>query len=194
MQAGPLFSDWPFHGLSPHSYDLIMADPPWLFDLYSAEGEGKSAQAHYKCMDLDQIKQMPVLDLASPNCLLWLWATNPMLPQALELISAWGFAFKTAGTWVKTTKHGKIAFGPGYLLRCASEPFLIATRGSPKTAKNVRTVFHGLIREHSRKPEEGYREAEKLMPRANRLELFSRTNRAGWTVWGDEAGKFGEVA
>ena len=186
--------DWPFGDLEPHSFDLIMADPPWRFDLRSDLGEAKSAQAKYACQDLDWIKSLPVLDLASADSLLWLYATNPMLPQALETMRAWGFTFKTAGTWIKTTVHGKIAFGTGYILRSASEPFLIGTRGEPKTAKNVRSAFHGLAREHSRKPEEGYREAERLIPNARRLELFSRTNRPGWTVWGNETGKFSEAA
>ena len=190
-----LFQDiWPFGDLPPHSFDLIMADPAWDFALRSKAGEEKSAQAQYRCMPLETIKGLPVLDLAAPHCLLWLWATNPMLPQAIDVCRAWGFTFKTAGTWVKTTAHGKIAFGTGYILRGASEPFLIATRGEPKTAKNVRSAFLGLAREHSRKPEEGYREAERLMPRANRLELFSRTNRKGWTVFGDETGKFGDAS
>lgn len=190
-----LFQDlWPFGDLPPHSFDLIMADPPWRFDLRSAHGEAKSAQAHYQCMPLDPIKAMPVLDLAAPDCLLWLWATNPMLREGMQVLDAWGFTFKTAGTWVKTTKKGKIAFGTGYILRSANEPFLIGTRGEPKTSKSVRSAILGQVREHSRKPEEAYAEAEKLMPAARRLELFSRTNRPGWTVWGDEAGKFGDTA
>lgn len=189
-----LFSDlWPFGDLPPHSFDLIMADPAWRFDLRSSAGEGKAAQAHYRCMPLDQIKAMPVLDLASENSVLWLWATNPMLREAIEVMAAWGFAFKTAGTWVKTTKHGKISFGTGYILRSANEPYLIGTRGEPKTSKSVRSAFLGLAREHSRKPEEGYAVAERLMPAARRLELFSRTNRPGWTAWGDETGKFGDA-
>lgn len=190
-----LFRDlWPFGDLPPHSFNLIMADPPWRFDLRSTMGEGKSAQAKYACMPLDPIKAMPVLDLASEDAVLWLWATNPMLPEAMQVMAAWGFTFKTAGTWVKTTKTGKLAFGTGYILRSANEPFLIGTRGEPKTSKSVRSAILGLAREHSRKPEEAYREAEKLMPGARRLELFSRTRRPGWTTWGDEDGKFGEVA
>lgn len=190
-----LFPDlWPFGDLPPHSFDLIMADPPWLFDLRSSAGEGKSAQAHYGCMDLAAIKAMPVLDLAAPDCLLWLWATNPMLPQCLDVLCAWGFQFATAGTWVKMTKNGKQHFGPGYIFRGACEPVLIGTRGEPKTTKSVRSAFFGTVREHSRKPEEAYREAEKLMPAARRLELFSRTRRPGWTTWGNEDGKFGDAA
>lgn len=185
---------WPFGDLPPFSFDLIMADPPWLYKLRSEKGEGKSAQAHYKCMPLDEIKAMPVLDLASENCLLWLYATNPMLPQGLEVLKAWGFEFATAGSWEKTTRHGKQSFGGGYIFRSSNEPILIGTRGEPKTTKSVRSSFRGLARGHSVKPEEGYRQAEKLMPNARRLELFSRTNRKGWTVWGDEAGKFGDAA
>jgi N6-adenosine-specific RNA methylase IME4 len=190
-----LFPDmWPFGDLPPHSFDFIMADPAWRYRMYSEAGEAKSPQAKYRTMPLEAIKAMPVLDLATDNSLLWLWALNPMLPQALSVMSAWGFDFKTAGTWLKTTKHGKINFGTGYILRGSNEPFLIGTRGSPRTAKNVRSGFTGLIREHSRKPEEAYSAAERLMPRANRLDLFSRTDRAGWTTWGDEAGLFGEAA
>lgn len=187
-----LFADrWPFGDLAPHSFDFIMADPAWTYRMYSEAGEAKSPQAHYRTMSIDEIKDLPVLDLAAPDCLLWLWCVNPMIPQAVDVLGAWGFEFKTAGTWVKTTKHGKINFGTGYILRGSNEPFLIGTRGSPRTSKNVRSGFLGKIREHSRKPEEAYRAAEQLMPRANRLELFSRTDRPGWTVWGDEAGKYG---
>lgn len=186
--------DWPFAGINPHSADLIMADPPWRFETRSEEGLGKSAQAHYACLGLDAIKSLPVLDLAAPHAVLWLWATNPMLPDAFEVLKAWGFAFKTAGHWVKTTTHGKIAFGTGYILRCAGEPFLIGTRGEPKTSRSVRSVIMAPVREHSRKPDEAFAEAERLMPRARRLELFSRQSRPGWATWGNEAQKFDEVA
>lgn len=190
-----LFPDlWPFGDLQPHSFHFIMADPAWTYRMYSEAGEAKSPQAQYRTMTIDEIKRMPVLDLAAEDSLLWLWTVNPMIPQALQVMAAWGFEFKTAGTWLKTTKHGKINFGTGYILRGSNEPFLIGTRGSPRTAKNVRSGFTGLIREHSRKPEEAYAAAERLMPNANRLDLFSRTTRNGWTAWGDEAGKFGEAA
>jgi len=190
-----LFQDiWPFGDLPPHSFDLIMADPAWTYRMHSEAGEAKSPQSKYRTMTIEEIKALPVLDLAAPDCLLWLWAVNPMIPQALQVMASWGFEFKTAGTWLKTTKHGKINFGTGYILRGSNEPFLIGTRGSPRTAKNVRSGFTGLIRDHSRKPEEAYAAAERLMPKANRLDLFSRTDRQGWTAWGDETGKFGEAS
>lgn len=170
-----------------------MADPPWDFRNWSKSGEAKNAKSHYACTPLDWIKSIRVADMAGPNCLLWLWATNPMLPQALEVMSAWGFTYKTAGHWSKKTVHGKQAFGTGYIFRNAGEPYLIGTIGRPWTARNVRSVIEGVVREHSRKPIEAYREAEKLCGDVPRLELFGRETRDGWDVMGDEATKFDAV-
>lgn len=181
-----------FQALRPvGGFDLIMADPPWSYEMYSDAGYAKSPDAHYQTMALDEIKAMPVEVLAASDCLLWLWGVGPMLPQALEVITAWGFTFKTQGQWVKQTKNGKQTFGTGYILRNAGEPFLIATRGAPKTTRSVRNTIFGLARQHSRKPEECFREAEKLMPEAQRIELFSRQRRSGWKVWGNETDRFG---
>jgi len=181
---------WPFGDLETFGYDLIMADPPWRFKNWSKAGTKKNASAKYHCMTLDDIKALPVGDLASPHCLLWLWATNPMLPQAIEVLTAWGFQYKTAGTWLKQTVHGNTAFGTGYILRSANEPFLIGTVGKPKTARNVRSAVLGPVREHSRKPEGAFDAAVQLMPDARRLELFSRQSRPAWACWGNETGKF----
>lgn len=195
-------------------FDLIMADPPWRYENWSAAGSAKNATAHYDCTPLEWICDLPVSALAASDCLLWLWATNPLLPEALQVMSRWGFQFKTAGTWIKRTTHGKDAFGTGYILRTSNEPFLIGTIGSPKTTRSTRSTlptyddgFHsiadggdwpkgsitieGLRRDHSEKPEEGFAAAEGLIPDAQRIELFSRTNRAGWRCWGNEVGKLG---
>ena len=185
-----LFRNWPFAPHDPGSFGLIVADPPWSFDNWSAKGEKKNPKAHYSCMGLDAIKALPVAQLGARDCLLWLWATNPMLPQAIETMESWGFQFKTAGTWIKTTKHGKLAFGTGYVLRSASEPFLIGRRGKPpQGAKNIRSAFLAEAREHSRKPDIAYEMAERMAPAARRIELFSRVERPGWATWGDEVGK-----
>jgi N6-adenosine-specific RNA methylase IME4 len=191
---------WPFGALEPWSFDLIMADPPWRFELYSDKGEEKSPQAHYATMTLDELAALPVSDLARDDCLLWLWATAPMLPQQIALGERWGFRYVTSGTWVKRTVHDKVAFGTGYVLRNAHEPFLILKRGDPKTARDVRSVIEARVREHSRKPDAAFRAAEKLMPwvlseggqkrDVRRLELFSRESRKGWETWGNETGKF----
>lgn len=186
----------PFAGLDPFSFGLIMADCPWYFKNYSKKGEGRNATAHYPCMKLEDIKALPVHQLAADDCLLWLWATNPMLPQAFEVMSDWGFTFKTAGTWVKRRKPkpgeklGKVAFGGGYRLRSGNEPFLIGTYGNPKTSRSVSGVIEAVRREHSRKPDEAYDAAERLVPGVNRLDLFAREERPGWIGWGNETGKF----
>lgn len=181
--------------MRPLSYQFIMADPPWLFKNYSEKGEEKNATARYDCMSIDEIRALPVGHLAGEDCVLWLWATNPMLPEALSTLAAWGFTFKTAGHWSKKTKHGKQAFGTGYILRCAGEPFLIGTMGDPKFASNVRSVVEGPIREHSQKPDEAYAAAERLCPRVlRRADLFARQVRHGWDGFGDELHKFGAAA
>jgi N6-adenosine-specific RNA methylase IME4 len=208
-----LFSQkWPFGDLPQHGFGLIMADPPWAYENWSKAGEHKNASAKYDCQSLLWIKQLPVAELADDDCILWLWAINPLLPEAIEVMAEWGFKFKTAGTWVKRTVHGKDAFGTGYLLRSSNEPFLIGTRGQPVTSKSVRsTVASGkahdtdplanigftieaIAREHSRKPDEAFTAAEKLMPNAHRLELFSRQERENWSVWGNQTDKFKGVA
>lgn len=175
-------------------YGLIMADPPWSFAVRSAKGQAKSPEAHYGCMSAECIKSLSVGHLAAPDCVLFLWATNPLLPLAFEVMDAWGFTFKTAGHWSKKTKHGKQAFGTGYILRCAGEPFVIGTIGNPKVSRRVRSVIEGPVREHSRKPDEAFAAAEELCGDVHRLELFSRQSRDGWDSFGDEVDKDWSVA
>jgi len=193
-------------------FSLIMADPPWSYEMRSEKGYAKAPEAQYSTMAFAEIAAMPVELLAAEDCLLWLWAVNPQLPQALDVRAAWGFTFKTAGTWLKGSNRGKVSFGTGYILRSANEPFLIGTRGRPKTTRSTRSAvishderirgmegdwplgtvtIEAAAREHSRKPDEAFRAAEELMPEVCRLELFSREKRRGWTSWGNEVEKFG---
>ena len=171
-------------------YSLIMADAAWHFKTRSKKGDAKSPPAKYRTMTLDEIKAMPVADLAAKDCHLWLWCTNPNIPEALEVMAAWGFTFSTAGHWPKITKNGKLAFGTGYVFRGAGEPYLIGKRGKPKNTRGTRSVIFGQVREHSRKPDEVYAEAERWMPNATRMDLFSRQRREGWHCWGDQADLF----
>lgn len=187
---------WPFQGLEPQAYDFIMIDPPWHFELRSDAGEEKSPQAQYPTMSLEAIAALPVADLARETCLLWLWCTAPGLRTQLPMLDAWGFTFVTSGVWLKTTAKGKHAFGTGYFLRSAHEPFVLASRGEPPMPRprNVRSVVPGLVREHSRKPDSAYAAAERLTSGfagpVRRADLFSRETRPGWESWGNEAGKF----
>lgn len=190
MHPGPLFPNWPFAGLEPRSFSMLMVDPPWSFSLYSAKGGNKSAEHHYKTMSMEDIAALPVGDLAEENSVLWLWGTAPMFPAQVKVAERWGFVYKTMGVWEKVTRTGKQAFGTGYIFRTSHEPIIIATRGEPKTSRSLRSSFSGERREHSRKPEEAFVHAERLMPKATRIEIFSRTNRPGWTSWGDEVGRW----
>lgn len=188
------------------SYRVIYADPNWLIELYSAAGEEKAPQAHYRCMSTPEIiafgrDEVGLEWCCAPDCVLVLWGTFPMLPAAFEVMAGWGFTYKTGGCWGKTTKHGKVAFGTGYIYRSAAEPWLLGTRGEPVSrVKDQRNLLldDGLldgclqldqVREHSRKPD-GMIEAIERQFKGPYLELFSRTDRPGWDVWGDEVGKF----
>ena len=187
----PRFDGWPFAPLEPQAYDLIMIDPPWHFTLRSIKGEGKSAQAHYATMTLDDILALPVGDLAREHCWLWLWCTAPMLPKQLACLEAWGFEYVTQVAWRKVTVNGKPAMGPGYVSRSLHEPVVIAKRGEPQIGRALPSLFDGVRREHSRKPDEAYQVAERFCPVARRADVFARERRTGWDVFGDEVGKFG---
>ena len=188
-------ASWPFGALRPLSYGVIMADPPWSFALYSEAGAAKSAQAQYGCMATADIAALPVGHLARGDCWLWLWATYPMLPQAFEVMSAWGFSYVTGGPWVKRGESGKLAFGTGYVLHTCSELFLLGRFGNPATcSRSIRNVIEAPRREHSRKPDEAYAMAETLFGEVARLDLFSRESRPGWDAFGLEAGKFDRSA
>lgn len=174
------------------AYGAILADPPWRFTTRSAKGKGRSPEAWYACMSLDEIKALPVGDLAAADCGLFLWSTNPMLPQALEVMAAWGFAFKGVGfTWAKLTKHGKWHFGLGYLTRQNTERVLYGTRGRPKRqARDVPELLVAPVREHSRKPREARERIERLLP-GPYVELFAREVAPGWdTAHSDQLGAF----
>jgi len=127
-------------------YGVIYADPPWSFRNWSAKGTGRNAISHYDCLDFPALAALPVSDLAADNCALFLWATDPLLPRAFELIKAWGFEYKTvAFYWVKfnsAAKHDADYFtGLGYWTRANPEQCLLATRGKPpRKAKDVRRL------------------------------------------------------
>jgi len=188
----------------PGHYRVIYADPPWSFATYSRKGKGRSPDAHYDCMDLDAIKRLPVAGWAHPDAVLLLWATDPLLDRALEVIQAWGFAYKTVGFyWAKLNKgtsavasEADFFTGLGFWTRANPEPCLLATRGRPRRRSGgVRKLVLAPRREHSRKPDEMYERIEALLE-GPYLELFARGSRPGWDAWGDQAGLFdaGSVA
>jgi N6-adenosine-specific RNA methylase IME4 len=180
-------------------YDVIYCDIPWAFKVWSEPtGSGRSAASHYPTLDLQAVKDLPVKDIASDDSVLFLWACNSMLPEALEVMNSWGFEFKTiAFTWVKTNKKttDTVFWGMGYWTRQNSEYVLIGTRGKPKRAsKGVHSVVwsheeagadliiddlpEALVRpvmRHSAKPPEIRNRIVELMGQDLRyVELFAR--------------------
>jgi N6-adenosine-specific RNA methylase IME4 len=186
-------ASWPFAGLQMGHYGLILCDPPWRFHNYSEAGEAKNPVAHYDCMEMPDLLALPVGSLAARDCACAMWGIWPMLPEAVALLSAWGFTYKTGGHWHKLSARGKKqAFGPGYHYRGASEFWLIGTIGSPAIlSHSIRNAIAAPVREHSRKPEQMHSDLEALYA-GPRCELFAREPRAGWDIWGNETGKFGD--
>ncbi|AIT81645.1 MT-A70 family methyltransferase [Novosphingobium pentaromativorans] len=186
---------WPFGTMRPFSYGALLVDPPWHFRNFSGKGEGKNPTAHYQCMSLDDIAALPVAHLAAPDCAMFMWATAPLLPEAIEVMNAWGFVYKSGAAWAKQSTTGaKWAFGTGYVFRSAAEFLIVGTVGQPRVqSRSVRNLIVAPVREHSRKPDSQYEMVEALYA-GPYAEIFSRTNRPGWDSWGDEAGKFDEVA
>lgn len=186
----------PFGALPMYQARVILADPPWYFRNFSAKGEEKNPVSHYGCMDLAAIKALPVSELAyPPGCALIMWATAPMLPQAIETMAAWGFTYKSAGAWAKQSSTGlRWHFGTGYCYRSAAEFWLLGTIGHPKQkSRSIRNLIVAPVREHSRKPDEMRRDTELLFD-GPYIELFAREPAPGWMSWGNETGKFAEPA
>lgn len=171
------------------TYQVIYADPPWAYRVWSKKGAGRSAESHYPTMSLEDIKALPVADLADQDCALFLWITFPMLREAWSVMDAWGFSFKTvAFVWVKLNRKSNGLFtGMGYWTRANAEICLLATKGHPKRqARNVHQVILSHVEEHSKKPDEARRRIEVLMGDVPRVELFARQHLPGWDVWGNE--------
>jgi N6-adenosine-specific RNA methylase IME4 len=175
----------------PNYYKVIYADPPWTFATYSRKGKGRSAEAHYDCMSMEDIKALPVAQWAAENCVLFLWTTDPLLEKAFEIIRAWGFTYKTVGFyWAKLNKETPAepnrAFftGLGFWTRANPELCLLAARGKPHRRRaDVRKLIVSPRREHSRKPDEAYERIEALCE-GPYLEMFARFPRPGWDSWG----------
>ncbi len=158
-------------------FQVIVADPPWRYD--------SGNDLPYPTMDIEEIKAMPIRDIAADDAILWLWATNAHLRVAFEVVDVWGFEYKTLLTWVKDR------MGTGEWLRGQTEHCLLAVRGKPVFVNgNYTTALDAARREHSRKPEEFFALVEATSP-GGRVELFCREQRRGWHVYGNEVRKFG---
>jgi N6-adenosine-specific RNA methylase IME4/ParB-like chromosome segregation protein Spo0J len=173
---------------SDRRYAVLYADPPWHFEVYNEEsGVERAAGNYYPTMSLDEICALPVLSLAAPDAILFMWTTAPHLQESFQVLAAWGFEYKTNTVWVKDK------IGLGYFVRNQHELLLVAIRGdmpSPSPANRPPSVISAPRREHSRKPDEAYALIEAMYPALPKLELFARQRRPGWDVWGNDTDKF----
>ena len=172
-------------------YNIIYADPPWQYKVWSKKGNGRSAESHYKTLALKDIVNMKdfINDISANNCVLFIWITYPCLKEAINVIEEWGFTYKTCGfAWVKRNKKANSWFwGMGYWTRANSELCLIATKGKIKSiSRKVHQIIETPIEEHSKKPAIVRDKIVELMGDLPRIELFAREKTDGWDVWGNE--------
>lgn len=195
-----------FDRVVPGKFNVIYADPPWRFKNWSMKelaerGERwarRNGRSPYDVMTTADICTLPVKEMVAPDSVLLMWATYPKLEDALEVIKAWGFTYKTvAFSWLKLNPSGKgFKMGLGYHTRGNVEPCLLATRGD-----GLRRVDNGVMQviiddgdvliapvgEHSRKPGEARKRIERLYGDVPRVELFARQRCDGWAIWGNQA-------
>ena len=177
FEPPPLTSLAEQHGL----FDLVYADPPWRMQF--SPTSDRHISNHYNTMELPDITALPVPSIVKPQAVLYLWATAPLLPEAIRTMAAWGFEYRTSMVWVK---H---AIGLGFWCRNRHELLLIGKRGEhPAPAPELRpdSVIDARRGKHSEKPESVRVMLEKLYPDHNKLEMFARTVRPGWITYGNQ--------
>jgi N6-adenosine-specific RNA methylase IME4 len=178
-------------------FGTILIDPPWRF----ANRTGKVAPEHkrlrrYPTMSFEEIAALPVANLALPKSHLYLWSPNALLLEALTIMKAWGFEYKTNIVWYKVRKDGgPDGRGVGFYFRNVTELLLFGVKGKLRTLKPGRRQVNVVItrkQEHSRKPDEIYEIIEACSP-GPFVELFARERRSGWNQWGDEVDTYSQT-
>ena len=178
-----------FPPLPIQRYDIIYADPPWdykgqhQFDPYK-NIRTSAANWYYATVKLLDLKQLPIADITVDNCLLFMWATNPHLDQAIELGCCWGFKYVTIGfVWYKQRGN------PGFYTMSSCELCLIFKKGripQPRGARNVKQFLSEKRGRHSEKPNEIRERISLMFPEQKKIELFARDTCSGWDSWGNE--------
>lgn len=172
-------------------YEIIYADPPWPYNarrnLNTKFGGG--AGGHYPLMTMEEIKKLPIKELAAENAALILWVTFPLLNKQIKLFEEWGFKYKTLGfSWVKINpRNRKLFFGVGYYSKSNCEVCLLGVKGKVKPVSNsISSCIISPRERHSKKPEEVKRRIVELFGDRSRIELFARQETEGWDCWGNE--------
>jgi len=178
-----------------HKFATVLADPPWQFQ----NRTGKMAPEHkrlarYSTMTLQEIKDLPVEAIAEDTAHLYLWVPNALLAEGLEVMSHWGFTYKTNLIWYKIRKDGgPDRRGVGFYFRNVTEVVLFGVRGKGartlQPGRSQENIISSRKREHSRKPDEQYKLIEDCSW-GPRIELFARGQREGWFSWGNQAKEY----
>jgi N6-adenosine-specific RNA methylase IME4 len=166
--------DWP-----EGEYGVILADPPWRYE--HVETDSRAIENQYPTLSLDTICDYRIP--AADDAVLLLWATSPKLAEAMRVVDAWGFTYRTCAVWDKEQ------IGMGYYFRQQHELLLVAAKGAlpvPDPSARVSSMIRAPRGTHSAKPDVIYTIIEQMYPDIPRVELFSRTPRQGWTSWGNE--------
>ncbi len=168
--------------VSDVKYPVVYADPPWRYE--HVETESRAIENQYPTMALEDICAIPLGDVTTDDCVLFLWATSPKLAEAMRVVEAWGFNYRTSMVWVKDK------IGMGYYARQRHELLLICTKGHPPTpapSDRPDSVVEASRDAHSAKPAVFYDVIERMYPTLPKIELFCRSPRDGWGAWGNQA-------
>jgi N6-adenosine-specific RNA methylase IME4 len=182
--------------LPRRDYKIVLADPPWMY--FGDPNKPQAAGKHYTLMETETICDLPVRSNCAKDAVCFLWATGPKLPEALKVMTGWGFHYRgVAYVWVKTTRSGKIINGQGVRptlvkpttefllvgsLKAKGRPLPLLTESQPQVLLAPRPQG-----KHSKKPPEARRRIVELLGDLPRVELFARDQEPGWDVWGLQA-------
>ncbi len=169
-------------------YNIIYADPPWK---YLDSGCNGACEKHYKTMTVNEICDLPIQNITDKDCVLFMWATYPMLKESLNVMDAWGFTYKTIGfQWIKRNRKSEgYFFGAGQWTRGNTEACLLAVKGNPhkfKINNGISQIIDCPVGRHSSKPPIVRDKIIELLGDLTRIELFAREQADGWDCWGDE--------
>lgn len=177
-----------------NKYKIVYADCPWQY----SDKQSNRPGIQYSTMTPEELCKLNVPEISDKDSVLCMWVTYPQIEEAVKVISAWGFTYKTClFTWIKTyEKSGKLFWGMGRYTRSNPEIMLLAKRGKGVPVKNhgIHNVQYHPVMKHSEKPAlfrnlvVDLFDAEQLP----KIELFCRHNITGWDSWGNEVGKLGE--
>ena len=170
-------------------YSVIYADPPWE---YKQTGTRGTAIKHYKTMSTQDISKLPIRKICADNALIFMWATFPNIMEAIKLMQAWGFTYKTAAfVWVKKNKNGSNFWGMGAWTRANTEVCLLGISKKTKASEVIKShrvhqVIESVNEQHSKKPDFVRNKIIELVGDIPRIELFARQHADGWDCWGNE--------